>query len=523
MPVPSGVGVTVALAVVTIVTRLPFASSMLYSYDSANYAFAVRDYYHVGHHHPHPPGYPLYVGSAWLVDRVLGDPNRALVLVGIVLSAVAVAATHRLAVAQHGGATGLAAALLLLFSTGFWGYGEVAYPYTALAGFGAWIALVSYRLRHGSTLLAGLSGLLVGVAAGFRWDLLMELGPLWGFQLLRCSWRGWLLASAAFGLAVVAWAVPMVQLSGGPAEYLAALRSQSDYVVGAYSVAAGGETIARYNADLLFQYLRLVVGAPLLLLVYVLGRTLTPLRVASDDRLRFLLVWLLPPLAVFFLLHIGDPGYLLVLLPALSILTAVGLADLGGDLGKVARLLASRTSRSFGLGPRRAATAAPALILVGLLAWNVNTFLRAPGPTRLPEIRHIDRLLETQVAHVRGSLSPSATVILAHDRFRQLQYYLGDYRVVLLFDEYEPTYEQRRRTLDLPVGTQALVVMDSAAVLGPTAAAASVAVPLYNGPGGTIRVLDTSGALAVEYGYGWVELIGGLAGRDAKSRGRRWL
>jgi 4-amino-4-deoxy-L-arabinose transferase-like glycosyltransferase len=504
---PSGLGVTALLALATVASRVPFMSEMLYSYDAANYAFAVRDYFHVGHHQPHPPGYPLYVGSAWLLDRVLRDPNRSLVAVGIVASAVAVAATHRLAVAQHGGAVGLAAGLLLLVSPGFWGYGEVAYPYTALAGFGAMIALVANRLRDGSDRLAAASGALVGVAAGFRWDLLIELTPLWALGLLRCSRRGWLLAAVTCLAVGLAWAWPMVRLSGGLDEYLAALRAQSGYIVGAYSVAGGGETIARYNADLILQYVRLIVGAPLLLLVYTLGRTLAPARVAADERLRFLLVWLVPPLVVFLLLHIGDPGYLLVLLPAVCILAAVGLSDLAADLRQVARMLALRTSKAFGLRLRQVAEVAPAALLAGLLVWSANTFLRAPGPTRLPEIRHIDRLLATQTSYLTGQVARDSAIVLAHDRFRQMQYYLPGYRVVLLFDEYEPNYESRVRTIDLPEGTRQVALLDSAPALGPRAAAASTSIPLYDGPGGTIRLLDVGGATGLEYGYGRVELL----------------
>jgi hypothetical protein len=505
--VPSGRGVTALLVLATVATRVPFMSEMLYSYDSANYAFAVRDYFHVGHHHPHPPGYPLYVGGAWLLDRVLRDPNRSLVGVGIVASAVAVAATHRLAVAQYGGAIGLAAALLLLVSPGFWGYGEVAYPYTALAGFGAMIALVAHHLRHGSDRLAAASGALVGVAAGFRSDLLIELTPLWALGLLRCSWRGWLLAGASCLAVVLAWAWPMVQLSGGPTEYLAALRAQSGYIVGAYSVAAGGESIARYNADLILQYVRLIVGAPLLLLVYTFGRALAPARVAGDERLRFLLVWVVPPIGVFLLLHIGDPGYLLVLLPAVCILAAVGLSDLAADLRLVARMLALRTSKAFGIRLRQAAEIAPALVLAGLVAWSANTFLRAPGPTRLPEIRHIDRLLTTQTEYVTRQVAPESAIVLAHDRFRQMQYYLTGYRVVLLFDEYEPDYESRVRTIELPEGTRQVALLDSAPTLGPRAAAATKSIPLYDGVGGTIRLLDVGNATGLEYGYGRVELL----------------
>lgn len=504
--VSAGLGVTALLALATIATRLPVASTMLFSYDSANYALAIRDYYDVAHHQPHPPGYPLYVGSAWLINLLVGEPNRSLVLVGILLSAVAVAATHRLAVRQHGGAIGLTAALLLLFSTGFWGYGVVAYPYTALAGFAAWIALATDRLPGRSDLAAALSGVLIGVAAGFRSDLLLHLAPLWGLGLLQCSWRGRLLAAACSAAVVTAWAIPMMLLSGGVAAYLTALRAQSEYIVGAYSVAAGGETIARYNADILLQFLRTIVGAPLLLLVYVLGRTLTPLRVASDGRLRFLLLWILPPLAVFLLLHIGDPGYILVLVPALCILTAVGLADLAADLRQVAAVLALRTSKSFGLGLRRVAAVTPVLVLAAMLAWNARTFLTAPGPARLPEIRHIDRLLETQVGFL-GRADPSSTIVLAHDRVRQLQYYLPGYRVMLLFDEYEPGYEQRRRIVELPLGTRLVAVADSAARLGPRAASTSTTVDLYEGAGGDVRVVDAGNARHLEYGYGWVELL----------------
>src|SRR5439155_12990886 len=55
--------VTAGLAVLALAMRLPFRMQTLYAYDSANYAYALRDYYNVAHHHPHPPGYPLYVAA----------------------------------------------------------------------------------------------------------------------------------------------------------------------------------------------------------------------------------------------------------------------------------------------------------------------------------------------------------------------------------------------------------------------------------------------------------------------------
>src|ERR1051326_413086 len=83
----------VVLVVATVVTRLPFMTQTLYAFDSANYALAVRDFYNVAFHQPHPPGYPLYVLFAKVIDLAVHDANRSLVLEGIAWSAVGVACT----------------------------------------------------------------------------------------------------------------------------------------------------------------------------------------------------------------------------------------------------------------------------------------------------------------------------------------------------------------------------------------------------------------------------------------------
>src|SRR5919197_2625657 len=92
-------------------TRLPFMTEWLYGFDSANYALAVRDYYNVAHHRPHPPGYPLYVAIARVIDLAVRDANRSLILEGVLLSALAVASAIGLARALYGRAAGLLAGL----------------------------------------------------------------------------------------------------------------------------------------------------------------------------------------------------------------------------------------------------------------------------------------------------------------------------------------------------------------------------------------------------------------------------
>jgi hypothetical protein len=102
------------LVVAAIASRLPFMTQTLYAFDSANYALAVRDFYNVAFHQPHPPGYPLYVFFARAIDLVVHDANRSLILEGITWSAVAVACTIGLARAMFGTAAALLAGLLLV-------------------------------------------------------------------------------------------------------------------------------------------------------------------------------------------------------------------------------------------------------------------------------------------------------------------------------------------------------------------------------------------------------------------------
>lgn len=498
----------IGLGLVTAATRLPFTSQMLFSFDSANYAFALRDYYNVAHHQPHPPGYPLYVALAKLIDLLINDPNRSLVLLSIIAAALAVSCTYWLGTAMYGRAVGAMAAIILLTSAGFWGYSEVAYPYTFLSAASASLALVCWRMQRGAPRLAAASGIVMGLAAGIRWDAVIFLFPLWLVALLRASWRARELAALGLLLTSLLWAVPMVQLSGGWAMYWAVLQAQSGYVVGSFSPFAGGGLVLRLNLQTLVTYLRESLGVTLLVLAFGLGRMFGPWRLASDLRARFLLVWLVPPLVVYLLVHIGDPGYVLSLAPAACILAAWTLQDLAVEAGAVGRLVAAHWPGlgSSRRGFERAAMAAPLLGLVLIAAWNTDVFLRAPGPARLQEIRQIDIALSSQLGYIRSNLEPARTLVLAHDRFRQTQYYLRGYDVRLLFDEYQPNYRAARTRLDVPSFIEKVVVLDED-LPAPQDPAPRQRLLVNQQPDVALWLFDVTGARSIEYGYRQLSLV----------------
>jgi hypothetical protein len=502
---------TGGLGLVVPLTRAPFMTRTLYAFDSANYALAVRDFYNVAFHQPHPPGYPLYVALARGINLFVNDANRALIAEGIAWSVLAVLCTAALGKALFGRAMGLLAAALLVFTVGFWGYGEVAYPYVALAGETVVLAWLAFGTLQGDRRRVLWLGLAWGISAGVRWDAAVFCVPLYVWALWSVPWRA-RLGSLTLAVGVVlAWAVPMILLSGGWAGYRQALASylqvwsaQSAYVVGDF--ASGGDTQASYNMNFLVNYLRQMLGVGLVLVLYVFGRMFGPARVAADQRSRFLLLWTVPPLLVYVFTHLGEPGYVLSLAPQAAMLVALACLDLGNDVQRAVDILRARGWR---LWPRmrsgeRAAFTRARHVTVGLLVltiigWNVQAFLRGVGPGRLPDLRAHDATTAAQVQFLRQQPS-GTTLVLAHDILRQLAFYLPGAQVELLYSEYVPNFQNVRTRTELLAGTEQVVILDPPGEASP-------ARELVVGEGVRVWILDVHGARAVEHGYRFVQAL----------------
>jgi hypothetical protein len=79
--------VAIALGIIVALTRLLAISRSMWDWDEALFTMGVRDY-DVPQHHPHPPGYPLFIAAAKLVNIVVPNEFRALQSV-VILAALA--------------------------------------------------------------------------------------------------------------------------------------------------------------------------------------------------------------------------------------------------------------------------------------------------------------------------------------------------------------------------------------------------------------------------------------------------
>lgn len=427
-----------ALFLAVVVSRLPFATTRLWAWDSVLYSRALEQGFRVAADpslsRPHPPGYIWYVGAASLARDVLGDSNAALVLVSIVAGAATAALLWLVASRYVRAPIALVVALAFAASPMVWAYSEIAYPYTLLAllslGFG------SLFLERRRPLLASLA---FGVLSGARQDILLLLAPLWIWSVWRLGARRAAICAAVVALGTLSWSIPSAVLSGGPLAYLDAVLHQTAKVTTAYSVPANGLHALVYNLGLTFEALGWALG--LMAVPLVAGLAPVLVRGARARSLRLggtasgLLVWTIPALAFYGVVHIGEWGYVLSVLPALFLVSAL-LLD---------RALASASSPRWALAGALAVALPAALFLAGDGAYQAVVGDAEFSSAGLA--RH-DLALTARIAYVKATFPSRSTLILARDDYLLVRYYLPDYRAMYWDpDPYGRTTSKRHRAM----------------------------------------------------------------------------
>ena len=417
--IPSRHRDAILLGAIVLVTRLPFVTHLLWEWDSVLYARALEQGFHVSadiaDQRPHPPGYAFYVATATVFRWIFADSNAALVAIAVLASALSAAAIYLLA--RRFASRELAAFAALAFAADplVWAHGEIALPYIVLALGSVGLALIFWDARHGGERRAILASVAFGLAAGFRQDLLLVLGPLWLWSV-AAGGAGRVVRSAVgvFGASLL-WLVPSAIGSGGLDAYLNAVLAQSGSITGR-SVVTGNDVL---SYDVRFTILALAWGL-FATGVVLLGLLIAPaLRWARAPRLRrpgelatFFLLWLVPGLGLYLLWIIGDWGYVLSVLPGLYVLCAT--------------LLARAFARAHG-PPLVIARA----MLLALLVGTALFFVVADARWSASLLAAHDRSVSDRVSYIRGHFTADGTALLAREDYQLARYYLAEYRAWL--------------------------------------------------------------------------------------------
>ena len=316
--------VALGLAVVTLLSRWPYRARMLYNWDAVQFALALHEF-DIAKHQPHPPGYLLYVALGRLLNASLGDPTLAYVALAMLFSAGTTFVLYSLARRLYDRPTALIAASLLAVSPLFWFYGSVGLTYAGEAFAASVVAWFAYGALTGHVSSLYWGALALGLTGGMRQSVLLLLLPLWlGSALLGIRSRRRVAIAGAILLAtVLAWLLPMLWLTGGPAAYVGASTQLYGSMLLPTSVLGGSLEITLAQARYLLESTLVGLG-PLGLVALALPAYARRMGWSRPEW--FLLGWIVPPIIFYMLIHFGQAGYVLTFLPALVILLSRVLA-----------------------------------------------------------------------------------------------------------------------------------------------------------------------------------------------------
>jgi MFS family permease len=224
--------IAIALAVVCALSRFASMARSLWDWDETLLCLGMRAY-DVARHHPHPPGFPVFIGFAKVVRLVIHDDFRSLqavsLIAGMLLFPAMLMLGRELRLRFEAAA---AAAVLCAFLPNVWFFGGAAF--SDVASLTLIVFAVAFLIRGCRDANAYITGsLLLGLAVGIRpQNFLIGLAPglLATWYRARVSWRdvffaalvGTVIVAVAFGGAMVA--------TGSSTQYLSAVKAHSEYI-----------------------------------------------------------------------------------------------------------------------------------------------------------------------------------------------------------------------------------------------------------------------------------------------------
>ncbi|HWS72823.1 MAG TPA: hypothetical protein VN605_11945 [Thermoanaerobaculia bacterium] len=224
--------IAIALGLLCALSRFASMARSLWDWDETLLCLGMRSY-NVAQHHPHPPGFPIFIGLAKLVRVVLHDDFRSLQAVSLVAGMLLFPAMLMLGrELRLRFEVAAVAATLCAFLPNVWFFGGAAFsdvPSLTLIVFA--VAFLIRGCRDANAYITG--SLLLGLAAGIRpQNFFIGLAPglLATWYRARVSWRdvffaalvGTVIVAVAFGGAMVA--------TGSSTQYMSAIKAHSEYI-----------------------------------------------------------------------------------------------------------------------------------------------------------------------------------------------------------------------------------------------------------------------------------------------------
>ena len=331
--------ISLLITAIVALTRIPFVSKFLYEWDSASYGQAFQNF-NIAQGQPQPPGYILFIALGKVVNYIFNDPNTSMVFLSVAFSILTAVLIYFFVKQIFSRRIALITSILLIFNPLFWFYGEIASIYIFEAFFAVLIAYLSYNVLKGDGRFLYLSALVLGLAGGFRLDLVEFMFPLWLFSLWfgKTSYFKISKALIVLILAVLLWFIPTIISTGGLGEYLQLSAAQSSAST-ITSIVVGASLSAQViNSGLatVWSLWGLTISGIIMILLFLIyhhsGWRTKFIPYLKNPLNIFFILWIAPAFLFYLIIYVIKPGYILVYLPALMIILGYVVNRLSHDL-----------------------------------------------------------------------------------------------------------------------------------------------------------------------------------------------
>ena len=372
LPTQAGEGlILLALFIGSLLLRLPFRAGSLVNWDSVNFVLGTQAF-DLAHHQPHPPGYIGYVLLGSALNYITGDPIASLTLLSSIAGALATVLLFLLGSQFMPRLYAAIGAVLFTLSPVVWYYSEVPLTYAVEAALALAFLFTGYKARASSSLkYLLLTTVLLALLGAVRQSGGALLLPLWLYIVWAFPWRVRCQMLAVLIIGNLVWLVPLLWMAGGPVAYLEEIVKLTGAVVTPVSVFT--LNVWGLLRNVIFVAGGFLIGINLALVPIIMSyrRGSNPIaRLMRQDR-TFFLLWAIPALLIYLLIHTGQLGYVLLILPLGFLCVGTALASLAEgspDPRRNERGNGRIGLRNFPVG----------LVAVGVLA-NVLAFFSLPG------------------------------------------------------------------------------------------------------------------------------------------------
>lgn len=419
-----------SLFLVTILTRIPFTSKILSHWDSVQFALATERY-DITVHQPHPPGYFLYVMVGKFLTLATHDVNTSFITMSVIASGLTVSFIFKLANEMYDRKTAFWSSVLAITNPLFWFYSEVALTYILEAFFSVFFAYLCWRILRGEHGLIFLSAIVLALSGGIRQSTIVFLIPLWLYSIRKTPYTYILISFGLLAIGVLSWFLPMISMTGGYERYKAAIDEHWAYTFEPFTVVnAGFKSLFNYSIKFI-QFI--TYGLSLCTAFAGVYMVKTGFKKIIKELLSgngiFIAFWIIPCIFAlfFFFMHTANPGYSLIFMPALLMVSVKALNSLAGKSSLPPKILAT--------------------FMFLTIAFNLYLFLYAKSPLSVYMLKRNYGDTMDFVRVIREKFSSSDTVILSYDYAfsgpRHFMYYMPEYKVYIM-DERVDTHGRSR-------------------------------------------------------------------------------